>query len=149
MKACFAMPESARICAELAERVSCSLVLDFRGTVLEVAATSERLIATLRRVYRQFAAESTRKLALADQMLLIEANSEAADALARRRRGNGPARILDGHLLVANWFPWGMRIETLGLLHYYASKLIRLRVVARWDDEIATLHAASLSTAAG
>lgn len=113
----------------------------FRDRLVDIAATSPRATALLRRVYRHFI-ETGAHARDAGALILIESSTAQAEALAGRLGRS--AQSLDGYLLVANWLDFGLRIESLPLLHYYASKLLRLHVVERWDAETVTLHAASL-----
>jgi hypothetical protein len=149
MKACFALPDREALCAELAQTLKTRIVFDFSGSVMQVAATSPVLINRLRRVYRHFIAEGASRLRVTARMIVIGADSAEAEILARRLRRAGAGAAFGDRLLLADWIDWGIRIETDALLHYYASKLLRLWVVRRWDPEIATLHAASLSGPAG
>jgi len=111
---------------------------------LEIAATSDRPLATLRRVYRYFLIEKQDAPAPSAHLLLLESGSPEAEAVARSLDRTRPDRRLDGHLLIASWLPYALRIETPALLHYYTSKLTRLWVVERSDQVTATFHAAAL-----
>jgi hypothetical protein len=146
MKACFRVVDGARLTAELAANLPCRIVLDFDGAVVEVAATTPQLIDRLCRVYRYFLVDPmTLANPVAARMVMIEAASDEAQAFARRRGRRDADSMFAGHLLLADWLAWGMLIESGSLLHYYASKLLRLWVVGRWDAQVATFHAASLS----
>jgi hypothetical protein len=148
MRASFALPGGAADWGSVGARLPAHLALDFRGAAVEVAATSEAAIATLRRVYRHFVVEGGVGAGPSpDRLVLLEAGTAEAASLAGRL-GRDP-HTLDGHLLLASWLGWGLRIEGSGLLHYYTSKLLRLRVAERWDAVIATLHAASLRAPTG
>ena len=145
MKACFALPERERLFAELAERSPYRVAFDFFGSPVEACATSGALLARLRRVYGHFIV--ARAGAGARRMILIDPQSSAELGLARRF---GRAQsAFDGHVLLADWFGWGLRIAGDSLLHYYASKLLRLWVAERCDPEMVTLHAASLAGPSG
>jgi len=149
MKACFAVRDPRRLCADLAKRLPCRIAFDFDGATVEVAAGSERAVERLRRVYRYFAAAPPRpagEAASGGRMVLLEAGSAEAEMLAPRLGRPGAAgQPCSENILLADWFGWGLRIETDALLHYYASKMLRLRVVECWDEEVVTLHAASLT----
>jgi hypothetical protein len=145
MKACFSVRDPRPICAGLAERLRCRVAFEFDGASIEVAASSERAVERLRRVYRYFLAApqpAGDAAVRGGRMVLLEAGSAEAAMLARRLGRPGTA---DENILLADWFGWGLRIESDALLHYYASKMLRLRVVECWDDEVVTLHAASLT----
>lgn len=139
MKLCFAMPDGAELARELAPSLPCRLLLDFRGSAVEAAASAPALLDRLRRVYRHFLAGV--RDPRPRRLLLIGPGSEAAAILAGRL---GRA-ALDGHVLIADWLPWGLLIDGAGLLHYYGSKLLRLWIVEQWHEEAATIHAAALS----
>jgi hypothetical protein len=148
MKAAFALPAGVAGWADISCRPPRKFTLDFAGALVDIAATSDRAVATLRRVYRHFllAGDGPPDEAR-DFLLLIEEGTAAADALAAAV-GRETATF-DGHLLVASWLGWGLRIANHPLLHYYASKFLRLRVVERWHPDVITLHAASLNAPAG
>lgn len=141
MKAAFTLPDTRT--NGLAASLPARFGLDFRGAGIRVAATSERAIATLRRVYQHYVVpEDHIRDPGSDELLLLEEDTSQAGAVAAalgRRKVD-----LDGHLLIASWLKRGLRIEGHGLLHYYSSKLLRLRVVERWLPDIVTLHAASI-----
>ena len=148
MKASFILSHREAVVPAIAGHLPNGFALDFRGDAVAVAATSDRPIATLRRVYRHFVAERGRFSGNgADDLLLIEAGTPQAAAVAVHL-GRRP-ETFDGHLLIASWLGWGLRIENESLLHYYASKLLRLRVAERWNPHTATLHAASLRAPSG
>ncbi len=130
MKACFALADRARPFAGLDERATARAAFDFFGAAVEVRASSDALLERLRRVYRNFTV--TRAAPGAARMLLLDPPASGGD-----------------YVLIADWFAWGMRIANDSLLHYYASKLLRLWVVQQCDPEMATLHAASLAGPAG
>lgn len=148
MKASFALSEEMRRWTSLRRRLASCFTLDFRGTLVEVSATSGRATGTLKRVYHHFVrtlediTEPER-----DFLILIEEETTEAKALVARL-GRDP-RTFDGHLLMATWLSWGLRIANMPLLHYYASKLLRLRVAECWYPETVTLHAASMCAPAG
>lgn len=145
MKSCFARPGHGDLLAEVSAKLPETLSLDFNGARLAVSATSARPLANLRRVYRHFL--SARTAAPDARLVLLEAGSEATLSIADAH--GHVARDMDTHLLLADWFDWGLRIANHALLHYYASKLTRLWVVERWDADAVTLHAASLSDGTG
>lgn len=148
MKAAFALPANMESWADLNHRLPSGFTLDFRGALVDIAATSDRAIATLRAVNRHFLlTHDSRADNDRDFLHLIEEGTPEAAALAAVL-GRDPTSF-DGHLLVASWLPWGLRIANRALLHYYASKFLRLRVVERWYPDIVTLHAASLSAPMG
>lgn len=138
MKLCFALPQGADLARALAPSLPSRLWLDFDGAVVEAAASAPALLDRLRRVYRHFLFSA--RAPRARHLLLIGPGSEAAALLARKL---GRA-ALDGHVLIADWLPWGLLIDGADLLHYYASKLLRLWVVEQWHEDTATIHAAAL-----
>ncbi|HXZ00015.1 MAG TPA: hypothetical protein VEI03_08425 [Stellaceae bacterium] len=143
MKLCFALPDGANLARELAPSLPCRLLLDFDGAAVEAAASAPALIDRLRRVYRHFLVGA--RAPRSRHLLLLEPGSAAAAILARRL-GRAP---LDGHVLIADWLPWGLLIDGAALLHYYASKLLRLWVVEQWHETAATIHAAALGAPEG
>jgi hypothetical protein len=148
MKAAFHMPAATRDWAAVGSRLPIRSRLDFRGTSVDIAATSDHAIATLRRVCRYFLRDQGDiGDATGDFLLVIEEGTAEAEALTAAL--GREASSFDGHLLVASWLNWGLRIADRTLLHYYASKLLRLRVAERWYPEIITLHAASLCSTDG
>ena len=148
MKAAFALPAAMGNGADISRRLPSRFTLDFRGALVDIAATSDRAITTLRRVYRHFLlTHDGMGDAQRDFLLLIEEGTPEAEALAAALGRD--AATFDGHLLVASWLGWGLRIANHALLHYYASKFLRLRVAERWHPDIVTLHAASLSAPTG
>ncbi|MBV8368594.1 MAG: hypothetical protein JO036_06615 [Candidatus Eremiobacteraeota bacterium] len=129
MKACFAIPNREALFAQCARRAPVRAAFEFFGAAVEVRASSEALIERLRRVYRHF---SVARAVPSARLILLE-----------------PGAGFDDYVLLADWFGWGMRIANDALLHYYASKLLRLWVAERSDPEYATLHAASLAGPSG
>ncbi|AXK82135.1 hypothetical protein DW352_17340 [Pseudolabrys taiwanensis] len=145
MKAAFALPSDLESGADIVGRLPSHFALDFCGAPVDIASTSDRAIATLRRVYRHFL-DTTHEAAGGserDTLLLIEEGTAEATTLAAALGRD--AKDFDGHILIASWLGQGLRIANHALLHYYASKLLRLRIVERWHPEVVTLHAASLS----
>lgn len=143
MKASFALP-AAFDWSERSLGLPARLSMDFDGAAVSIAATSDGAVERLRQVYHYFLTERGRAVqSNSDHLFLIEAGTNQAAELAVRL-GRRPSS-LDGHILLASWLGWGLRLADDTLLHYYASKVLRLRTVERWHPRIATFHAASIA----
>jgi hypothetical protein len=118
------------------------LDLSFYGAPYSLYADDDTVLTYLGRVYRYFGSE--RQLdAKPERSLLLSSGSPSWEALVGELRPGGSLGIT-GHLLLTSGFGWALELGTEALLRYYASKLLRLALVERFDDEIVTLHAASL-----
>jgi hypothetical protein len=135
MKSLRRLPDG--FCQEWAEALPCRLALSFCGTDFEVRATSRAPLVYLERVYGFF----LRTTAPSEpwRMCLFERGSEGMAAVACALRLNE-----SDYFLATDWFGWGLALRNEALLRYYASKLLRLGVVERTQDQFLTLHCASL-----
>ena len=121
---------------------------DFYGVPFEAAASSEGpALAHLRRVYSYFLREEEETAAAPAHRLLILEDGSPQRAAFLRAQGREDAA--SGDLLVVDWFDWALILESEALLRYYASKLLRLGVVAALEGEFVTLHGASLQADGG
>lgn len=140
-------PDPAGTCERLAAQMAGSsehtLALRFYGAPFTLHADDPAFLDYLERVYRHFRIPEPEMETKTDaeRSLLLSPGSEPWKALVRELR---PALPVTGHLLLTSGFGWALELATEALLRYYASKMLRLAVVAALDEEIVTLHAASL-----
>lgn len=119
------------------------LNLDVHGTRISAAATSPDALRRLALVYGAF--KATRQGPPDARLALVEAGHPAHARLARLLRPDDPSGLTRGHLLIADWHSFALSLRGDTLLHYYASKLLRLHLVARQEPDVLTLHAASIA----
>ncbi|POF29677.1 hypothetical protein [Roseibium marinum] len=147
MRGVVQIKDPGRLAADLFRRLPERLDLDIYGTRIVVKATSSRALRRLRLVYGAFLA---RDQGPADARLaLVELDHAPHGWLAEALRPDDPLRIGGGHFLVADWLPFALSLRDETLLHYYASKFLRLHLVACHQPDHLTLHAASLDVGGG
>lgn len=139
MRGLIRVPKVQEVCKSLARVLPCNLSLHFYGVSFEVWATSWVPLAYLERVYAYFL--HARDQTCPQRMIILEEGTKAHQDLVRQLRPRGQ---VDGDLLVADWFGWGLVLRREFLLHYYASKLLRLAVIERLQSEFLTVHSASV-----
>lgn len=123
------------------------LDLDVYGTRITIKATSQPALQRLRLVYGAFVTDDPRP---ADARLaLVELGHSPHDWLAGTLRPDDPLQIGNGHFLVTDWQNSALSLRDDTLLHYYASKFVRLHLVACHQPEVLTLHAASIGIGDG
>ena len=150
MRALIDVDDVVALAAEPFAELPARVIFDVYGTRLAVMATSERAIERLRKVYRYFMLEDAASDSPVDaRIVLVELDHPDHARLAKRLRSRDPLGVTKGHLLIADWLDFALSVADDTLLHYYASKLIRLHLVACHDPDIITLHAASLATGGG
>lgn len=148
MRAGIKIADPAALVADLHTLLPERLDLDVHGTRVAVAATSPEALRRLRMVYGSFA-DGGGGGGADGRLALVEKGHKAHARLSRTLRPDDPLAVSDGHLLVADWQDVALTLRDETLLHYYASKLIRLHLVARQEREFLTLHAASVESGGG
>lgn len=149
MRGALAIGSATRTIDALTPELPARLDLDALGARLRIHASSDTALARLARVYGWFVATGQAPEPPAGRMALIEAGTPAHRVLKAQLKPNDPLGLTAGHLLVADWLDHAFAIGGDHLLHYYASKFVRLRLVACHEPEIMTLHAASLDAGNG
>ena len=124
------------------------LDLTFYGAPFSIHADHGAWTDYLGRVYRHFRTPPGPTAEVPpERSLLLSPGSPGWRALLgelRPERSSASPSGITGHLLLTSGLGWALELGTEALLHYYASKLLRLAVVERLEDEMVTLHAASL-----
>jgi hypothetical protein len=147
MRAGVRIADPAALVADLHALLPERLDLDVYGIRLSVAASSPEALRRLRLVYGSFVA--TGSGGADGRLALVENGSGAHARLARALRPEDPLAVSEGHFLVTDWLDVALSLRDDTLLHYYASKLIRLHLVACQEPEFLTLHAASVASGGG
>ncbi|GAB4521497.1 MAG: hypothetical protein Tsb0019_22950 [Roseibium sp.] len=147
MRAAVGIADPAALIADLHALLPERLDLDVYGMRIAVAATSPEALRRLRMVYGSFAGSGGGDPDA--RLALVEKGHRAHARLARVLRPEDPLAAADGHILVADWLDVALSLRDETLLHYYASKLIRLHLVACQEPEFLTLHAASVASGRG
>ena len=117
--------------------------LRFARAHVVVAATSPDVPDYLRQVFRYFLVAEPGSEARASSLRMLVIDPGA-------RVGTSMGKLLprlpreEGTLVLPSWWEWGFVIGSPTLTNYYASKLIRLGIVAATWNEFVTLHAATV-----
>lgn len=139
MRRLLRVPDPAGTCERLAVLAEHMLTLRFYGAPFALHADDPAFLDYLARVYRHF--RTPEPAPGAERSVLLSPGSEPWKTLVHELQ---PGLPVTGHLLLTSGFGWALEVRTEALLRYYASKMLRLAVVAALDEEIVTLHAASL-----
>ena len=113
-----------------------SVGLEVKSTSLEAAVYLQRVYSFFLRVAKNIAEQPLLTIVIVEEG--TRAHQQLPECLAVPRR-------LAGHVLITNWLDWAFCLRNKALLNYYASKLLRLRVVEVTASEVATLHGAAVS----
>lgn len=145
MRRLLRVPDAAATCERIAPALPHRLDLSFYGAPFSLHADDRAFLTYLGRVYRYFRTEA--ETGNPERSLLLSPGSPSWETLVQELRPlprSGATSGITGHLLLTSGFGRALELGGEALLRYYASKLLRLAVVERLEDELVTLHAASL-----